>query len=337
MVLACVMLAMQVEAARLLFADRYDQAFLEAKARNVPVLVLDFDGWSSDRGDRIEFFYEDKEFLAATEGAVLVLASQDDHGEKAQRVDGAERMVCPVYGGISCRSHRDVLPKVFADFGREGQLVSPLFGVADPDHKELGRLEHEQRPAAVAQLLKEASRKLGPGLARGDYLRLQSGLQEIRRLADLHEFSLAVAISEELQKIPGAFTPQQELAAARLKLDQAGRSASQRAEELWNAGRHGDALLELDDVKASFGRFAVAGDAGSRLAAWEKLAEAKPFLGQLKAHRAARQLYLQGLEADRKGDPKRAVQALEKLIRSYPESRFAARARPLLAALKDRR
>src|SRR5262245_48438189 len=144
MLLACLLLGL--DAARLTFADRYDDAFVEARERNVPVLVLDFDGWSTAQGHKIESFYDDKDFLAAVDGAVLVIASQEEHGEKKQTVDGVERTVCSLFGGVPCVTHRDMLPKVFKDFGKEGELRSPLFVLAGPDHKELARIEHEQNP-----------------------------------------------------------------------------------------------------------------------------------------------------------------------------------------------
>jgi hypothetical protein len=337
MLVACVLLGLQAGPARLPFAERYDQAFLEARQRNVPVLLLDFDGWTTDPNQaQWSAFYEDSDFLAAAENAVLVLASQEQHGERKERVEGSERAVCSVYGGVPCSAHRDVLPKAFADFGRDGQLISPLIAVATPDHKEVGRLEHEQRPAAVVLLLKEGAKRLGPGLRRSDYLRLSRGLQEIRRLADLHEYASVVAICEELQRIPGDFPPQQELRALEQKLDETARGLLARAHELWAAARHLDALLQADDVRLSFGRLAAAATASQQVSAWEKSLEGKPHHAALKADRAARQLYQQGVEFDRKGDAKRARETLAKLARSHPDSRFTERARALLQALQAR-
>ena len=246
--------------------------------------------------------------------------------------DGVEEAVCKLYGGTSCRNHRDMLPFVFNDFGRDGQLASPLFGVPLSDHSEAGRLTQEHHPPEVIQLLKEVEKKLGPGLRRSDYVRLTQGLKEIKRLSDLNEFASAVAVGEELKKIPGTFTPQQELSVQLQKLDEAGRKMMVRADDLWKAGRPSEALIEMDDVRCSFGKLACAGTAATRMATWEKAPEAKPFLAELKADRAARQLYQQGVEYDRKGDSKRALATLEKLQKFFPDSRFTARAQ-----LADRR
>ncbi len=338
MALAWLLLALQVPAARLHFADRYDDAFAEAKARNVPVLVVDFDGWSTDRNNpQISDFYEDRDFSVAAEGAVLVLASQEDHGERTEIVDGNERRVCSTYGGISCAAHRDVLPKAFADFGKDGQLVSPLFALATPDHKELRRLEHEQAPASLTLLLKQAAKQVGPGLRRTEYVKLKRGLNDVRRFSDLGEYTSAVALCADLRKIPGQFAPQAELAVAERRLEEAGREKLARGDELWSAGRILDALLEMDDVRLSFGHLPPAISATTQMKAWEKTAKAQPHIAALRSDRAARTIYEKGLSLERRGEPKLALEVFEKLLREYPEGRFSNRAVALVAALRQKR
>ncbi len=329
-------LTLATDAAKLVFADKYDAAFAEAAARNVPVLIVDFDGWTTDlkQGQPIAF-YEDKEFCAAAEGAVLILASQEDHGSKKEEIDGETRDVCAKHGGTTCDAHRDMLPKLFTDFGRDGQIVSPLFIVATPERKELIRHEQEQRPAEMVLALKEAVKKLGPGMPRGDYVKVERGLKELRRLTELGEFASAVAALDQLRKIPGSFAPQTKIKVAEQKLDEAGRSKVQRAQELWSAGRQLEGLLAMDDVKGSFGKLAAAATAAVSVAEWEKSAEIKPHLATLKSHRAARQLYQQAVELERARDVKRAVQTLDKLLKQYPDSAFSERARTMAASLKS--
>jgi TolA-binding protein len=98
-----------------------------------------------------------------------------------------------------------------------------------------------------------------------------------------------------------------------------------------------DALTQMDDVATGFGKLAVAHDAAARVATWEKTPEAKGELVALKNDRAARQLYLQGRAAERAGDPKKALAALDKLAKAYPQSRFTARSEKLLASLRTRK
>ena len=326
-----------VDTAKLVFAERYDQAFAEAVARNVPVLVLDFDGWSNNEGSEIDRFYEDRVFLEATDGAVLILASQEDHGSKKQIVDGREKTVCTMYGGVSCTAHRDVLPKVFADFGTEGLLVSPLFGISGPDRKPLARFEHEQTPSTIAQALKAASKHVGAGLSRRDYLRIQQGVPEIDLLINARDYAAAVELWEELKKIPGNFTAQQGLQLAEKNLLDAGRALGEQAANHWSGGRHRDALFDLEEVRTGFGKFEMAARAASQMAIWEKAPEAKPYLEELKADRAARQIYEQAVAFTRKGDANRALQSLEKLLKAHPKSRFSERAKRRLSELKARR
>ena len=53
-----------VEEAKIVYAVDYKAAFEEAKIRNVPVLILDFDGWSTAMGHEIDHILDDKKFQA---------------------------------------------------------------------------------------------------------------------------------------------------------------------------------------------------------------------------------------------------------------------------------
>lgn len=336
LLLAAVVLAPQPELPPLPFVDRYDAAWAQAKERNVPVLVLDFDGWANGASDGpLEAFFTDRDFLRQAEAAVLVLASQDDHGRERQLLDGVEREVCAKFGVVSCDSHRDMLPKVFSDFGRDGVLVSPLFVVAGPDRKELARFEHEQTPSTISASLVAAGRTLGPGLPRRDWVALTQGARELERLIELHEPAAAVALLAQLRKIPGRFAPHEEVDRLAAKLEESGTKRLARAQELFAAGRALDGLIEADDVKACFGKLACADAAAAQVTAWEKDPAHKPLLRELKEHRSARQLYLSAVELDRAGDARRAVSALDRLLRQFPESRFTDRARSLRDGLES--
>ena len=225
--------------------------------------------------------------------------------------------------------HRDLLPKVFGDFGRDGALVSPLFVVASPDRKELTRLEHEHPPVELTLALKTAAKKLGAGMGRAAYRQVTSGLAQLRRLIDLNEFAAATVLLESLKKVPGNFAPNAEVKVAEQHLDEAGRGQIKRARELWAAQRLLDGLIAIDDVKASFGKLACAGTAASLLAEWEKSPAAATSLQDLKVHRGARQLYFQAVEQEQAGDRKKAIQTLDKLLRQFPESRFTDRGRAM--------
>jgi hypothetical protein len=332
------------EAAPLPFADRYDQAFEEAALRNVPVLILDFDSWATNNsGGTIAEFYEDAVFRKAADGAVLILASQDEHGTKRQTIDGAEKNVCQTYGGTLCTDHLRMLTeisrdaKVFAKVGENGAIVSPMFVTVTPDHEVVGAFHHEQRAAGIVTMLKDAQKRVGTGLARSDFVRLKRGLDEAKQLVNASDYAYAVEILEELSRIPGDYKP---IAAAKSyleSLEPRGRDLMKVAESSWSSGDFANALTQMDDVATGFGRLASAHDATARVAAWEKSPEAKPFLAGLKSDRSARQLFTQGRTANRAGDSKKALAAFEKLVRDFPKSRFSDRARVLLATLKPKK
>ncbi|MSR47940.1 MAG: hypothetical protein EXS13_12910 [Planctomycetes bacterium] len=319
------------------YASKYDAAFAEARVRNVPVLIIDFDGWTEDKQQtQPEAFYSDKDFLTQIDGAVVLLASQEDHGSVKATIDGTDRDVCKLFGGVHCTTHRDVLPKLFTDFGKDGQLISPLFVVASPDKKELVRFEHEELPRDLVLALKGASKLLGPGMSRTVHRQLQSGLERVRRLVELREYAAATASLEPLQKIPGTFALNADVKIAASGIEEAGRAQTNRAKELWEAGRRLDGMIMLDDVKASFGRLPSAVEASATIRLWEKDAAAKAFMAGLQAHRGARQIYQQAVAQDAAGDRKRAGETLEKLLRQFPDSQFTNRAKILRDAVKGR-
>ena len=328
------------DAAPLPFADKYDQAFEEAATRNVPVLIVDFDSWANAVPNQtVAAFFEDADFRKVSEQAVLILASQGDHGTKKQVIDGSERQVCKEFGGTLCTNHLRMLTeicrdaKVFAKIGVDGAIHTPLMAVVTPSHDVVGSFTHEQLTATVTNLLRTAQKQVGAGLARGDYLKLVRGLADAKEQADRAEYATATEILDELARIPGNFKPNAAVKSFHASLEPKGRELMTVAELSWKNGQFLDALIEMDDVATGFGKLAVAHDAAARVAAWERAPEAKSELAALKIDRAARQLYLQGVAAARAGDAKKAAATFDKLVKSQPKSRFSARAEKLLAAL----
>jgi hypothetical protein len=346
MLLASVLVSCIVssDAAPLPFADKYDLAFEEAVTRNAPVLIIDFDSWANANASQtVAAFFEDAEFRKIADQTVLILASQGEHGTKKQVIDGSERSVCKEFGGTLCANHLRMLTeicrdaKVFGKIGVDGAIHTPLFAVVTPTHDVVGSCAGEQPVGAVITLLKSAQKQVGPGLARSDYLKLVRGLAEAKEQADLAEYSISMEILDGLARIPGNFKPNVSVKLFHDSLDAKGRELMTVAENDWRNGHFLDALIQMDDVATGFGKLAVAHDAAVRVAAWEKAPEAKGELMALKNDRAARQLYLQGRAAERAGDPKRELAALEKLAKSFPQSRFTARSEKLLASVRTRK
>jgi hypothetical protein len=341
MLLAAVLLSCMLpsDPAPFPFADKYDQAFEEAATRNVPVLIVDFDSWDPKAKETIAAFYEDADFRKVTDQAVLILASQGDHGTKKQVIDGVERTVCKEFGGTVCQNHLRMLTdlcrdaKVFAKIGVDGAIHTPLFAVITPTHDLVGSFSHEKLTAEITQLLRTAQKQVGPGLARSDWLKLVRGLADAKEQADLGEYATATEILEGLARIPGNYKPNAAVKSYHDSLETKGRELVVIAEQDWKNGHVLDAMTGMDDVATGFGKLAVAHDAASRVSAWEKAPEAKAELPALKVDRAARQLYFQGVGALRAGDAKRAAAILEKVTKSQPKTRFTARAEKLLTSI----
>lgn len=334
--LGLAVLGQDVEEARIVYADDYKAAFEEAGIRNVPVLIIDFDGWSTARGHQIDHILDDKKFQGFADRFVLLASSQHKHERKKQLVDGEEREVCEIFGGVPCEVTRRIKGDVFGDFAVDGTLISPCFIFADPKKKELTRLEHEQEPGELIREMKLASARIGKGLARSEYVRARQGVARLDRFLTLQEWAPAVELAQELEPLAGGkFTVHEQLRAAIASLDTRGEAMIEEATEIWARGSHLDALKRLDKVQASFLSRSPAKTAGALVAKWQKTEEGKVVLADFKIHQKARKLYDQGMKLDREGEFKKAVSVLKNLRRRYPQTLFAEQAESTIRVLEE--
>lgn len=319
------------------YATRYDDAFEEAQVRNVPVVILDFDGWKDDNQDKIlrSDWFEDKELRAQLEAAVVILASQEQHEETVQEVDGDRRAVCGEFGYIPCGVHQRMLPEIFKDFAVEGAIASPLFLVVKPDRTLVARELHEERPSVLLPHLKAARQDLGIGLDRLTFRQLKEGVEQLRRALEIQEFRRACRALEALREIPGKTALHETLNGLVASFEELGQKALAEANERWGQGRHMESLVLYDRVESHFAALEVADDARKSLRDCLRTPEGKAQARAFKDHQAARTLFEKGSDAEEEGDKRTALRQFQLLVKKYPESLFADRVRPTIAILEE--
>ena len=317
------------------FAERYSVAFEEASARNVPVVILDFDGWE-DGDYNLSQWYENRALLEITEFTVLILAGQHTHDQEQQLVDGEKRLVCAEYGGVPCEVHQRMLHEVFKDFAdEEGSLPSPLFIVVLPDRTPVARFEQELGPNSIVRAIRKSQAKLGQGLGRTDYRKLKEGVALLKRKIDLKAYRAAWLKVLDLRAIPGNTALHKQLADLEEQLREAGKRRLAELEELWAKGQHLDALLGADELSGSFGKTPVGKQVAAVLKGWQRTPEGKAHARTVKNTRIAREMYEKGTRLDGEGNTRKALSTLRQLVKKFPESIWAEKARPLIEALSN--
>ena len=314
------------------FADDYSAAFEEAKDRNVPLLIMDYDGWEGDDTE----FHTDKRFLAAAEYAVLMLIGQHRHNDVKELRDGEERIVCSSYGGVPCKTHMKLLNLVYQEFFQDQDLKSPMFLVLTPDKQQLDKFLEETSSAQVTLALRNAQRKLGPGIARTAYATIGKELLELAAAIERSDWREAcerwtAARALELGTESG---PAQRLAEASKALAEAFASQREAAVGQWDAGEHRAALFALDEaVWACDEAEELLPDGADLLKTWSKTPEGKALSRELRDERKARDLFTKGEAAYEAGDESKAKRSLQEVVRKYEASKWAEFARGILSVL----
>ena len=332
---ASLLVLLALQQATLIFTERYGAAFEEAKIRNVPVLIMDFDGWDGDLVGAFSQFAKDKGLIRAANLAVLIGSSQYVQGEKKQIVEGEERTVCKLFDSVSPGRAERMKAEVFRDFAVDGILKSPLFLVAFPDKKVYERMLEETEPSAVTSSLVRCQKKMGPGMPRSDYVTMVRGLERLQRMVAQKDWSQAVPVAEQLLQIPGSFPPHEQLKGLVARIQEEEQRLLAAAEQLWQDGKHWESLVELDRVKSQFGTGQGARQAAEQLKVRAATVEGKSLAARLKAHQQARAMYQEALDLERAGDVRKSLQKLHKVVQQFPDSEFGGRAQGLIPALEE--
>ncbi|HIF40497.1 MAG TPA: hypothetical protein EYQ74_05300 [Planctomycetes bacterium] len=103
------------------FHGKLSEAQVEAKERNVPLVVCCVLEGEEASGRLQEALSEDKSFASLTEGVILLLANNGDHEQKEIRIKDADgkrikKSVCSAFGTDDCDAHKLHWDTVYRDY-----------------------------------------------------------------------------------------------------------------------------------------------------------------------------------------------------------------------------
>ena len=166
------------------FLGTWNEAKALAKERNVPLIahvVLEGEQANDDYRNKL---LPDKELIAVSANAVVVIANNGTHAKKAieeTQPDGSKtrKEVCSLYGTPSCGAHQRYWDDLYRELHEEdGSMRCPQTLVLSPEGEVHLRVNTGNPPVVdeLVSALQEASAKAGPGLT-------EETLREVKRLA----------------------------------------------------------------------------------------------------------------------------------------------------------
>ncbi len=168
----------------------FEGARTSVRERNTPLVILALlEGETTS--DRVrEELYRGKDFLAALQGAQLVLINDGDHPQKKIQVPDPtnpksppiERSVCSVYETPSCADHKRSWNRVYQEFQVEGEMRLPQLIVLGPAGAEHGRLVDEIQRAQAVALVDAAKAAAGKPLTEEALRDVQDALRGMQAL-----------------------------------------------------------------------------------------------------------------------------------------------------------
>ncbi|MEW6742978.1 MAG: tetratricopeptide repeat protein [Planctomycetota bacterium] len=308
----------------LTFAPDYDKALAEAAERGVPLLFLNFDAWATEPWQP---WLTAAPFAKSVSRAVVLISSQEEHGDKVEVIDGSPRNVCRIFGQVTCLQHRNILERLFQEFVEEGgSLITPHFFIVSPERKILHRAEHEFTPDAVTTALDDAMRQFPHGLDCASYLKVRRCLAQAEVDIGSRLFEDGVPRLREALDLAGQSPMRPKAEALCTKLEQFAREILVRADASVEKGNVLEALVALDDLVADLERFAPVEEARARERSLLDTPAGRELRKELKDHGDARALFRQARANEKAGKTKLAIQALRKIVTRYGKTAFGERA-----------
>jgi len=256
-----------VAAAALLQAGRsqvtwcpdYDQAFAEARDRNVPILIAFIQDGEEQNEQMVRECYSDREFIRLTEMTVNLIAStgtSDRHGTiEVEGPNGELRKICKKFGTITCIEHQKIEQKAFQAYATNGTIDTPHHILLSPQVEILSRADDYVECSRLVGMIRVARQKVGSGLDRTTYEKLRSALVEGEAALAAKEYRRAAEILSEAANVRVELPI---VARARAKLGEVegkGEEILARAKVEASNKRYVEALTLLDELQREFRSF----------------------------------------------------------------------------------
>jgi hypothetical protein len=233
----------------------YEAALEEARLRNVPILVA-FIQDDEEANDRIVAgLYTDPAFIRLATEIIPIICCRGTHAPRKETIDGRDEAVCSKFGRVSCAMHQKHEIEGRAMFWESKRVTTPHHVVCLPDGTEVARLQDVHPTGAYESAVREARKRLGPGLGAADFRTAKAELERSRKA--LEEGVLAEAIAGLLAfEAAAATAPFAEKGKAlRSRIEARAEADLRAAQEAWEAGDLTEALRRSQRGAAEYARF----------------------------------------------------------------------------------
>ncbi|MFO1010268.1 MAG: hypothetical protein U1F29_09435 [Planctomycetota bacterium] len=329
------------------FLGTYDQAKALAKERNVPLLVhvvLEGEQANDQYRDKL---LPNKELVAASANAVVVVANNGTHPKKAieeTEPDGTKvrKEVCSLYGTPNCGAHQRCWDDLYRELHEpDGSLRCPQTLVIAPDGELTLRVNTGNPPEAEQLIgaLQEVVAKHGPGLTEAQLVEVKKLLDEGQALVDAKSWPDAVRTWQRVLVL----TPKgryADLANQALPAAQKGLGAEfERLSALLVPGKAAEGYRLLAEFQKACAGLAIEKDVVARLRKAESDKATKDEIAAWRLDVEATAILTEAQKAADGGDEKKAARTVRKLFtKKYATTSAAATARklwPEVAAEED--
>lgn len=312
------------------FLGTYEQAKTLAKERNVPLLVhivLEGEQANDDYRNKV---LPDKELLAASANAVVVVANNGTHAKKAveeTEADGTKtrKEVCALYGTPTCGAHQRCWDDLYRELHEaDGSMRCPQTLVIAPGGEVALRVNTGNPPAPdeLIGALQEVVAKAGPGLSEAQLAEVKKLIEEGAALADARSWPDAQRAWTRLLAIAPK-GPWAEHANAALPAVQKGLAAElERLAALLVPGKAAEGYRQLVAYQKACAGLAIEKEIAVRLKKAETDKATKDEIAAWKLEVEASAILSDAQKAADSGDERKAQRTVRKLF----AKRFSATA-----------
>ncbi len=320
------------------WAKSYRSALEESAARNVPVLVFFIEDGEEANERVVNGVLPDKRISELSERIVFVIASMADHGEVEVEVDGKTHKVCARYGHLSKSQRRRAEMEVRGKIFGTDPIKTPLYVLIGPDGHDIWRKEVDidigDTPSELVTAVMNDMKRLGPGMSRADYWQATSLLEESEDLIAKGELAV---LMDELRPYATDSRSKcsiiKELQGKIVEVDQKGKEAVRRFEQILEAGNVVDAILDLEELVDSFEDMETGDLAEETLKRHEKTDAVKAKKSELRIERSALKQLDSALALEDRGRASSALKKYRSIVEKYGGTRAADVAKERVQAL----
>lgn len=230
----------------------WDDAFAEAKTRNVPLIVV-FIQDGEDANERMaNGVFKEAEYVKLTNKCVPIVLSLQLHGNKKEEVGGVVRGVCAKFGSTTCDAHIALEPHARAEL-ITGEVRTPQTIVVLPDKTIVGKIVDLAPISAYQELIGKAIKKIGRGLTAAELKLIRDQFRAARAKLEKGEWAEAIKVAREAQAGAKDTPFAKEAGAILTSIDDLAKKQIDRANA---AAAQGDVLGALRILEAAVDQFA---------------------------------------------------------------------------------